>query len=99
MKLSGNKSPLIEFLYLEGNPPFICGANGWICYRMMDELETQVTEDIEEIFVKGDGYYQFIANYVSEDREGPYITNKSYWDLKFKNFIKLEDNADNTLPI
>jgi len=59
------KDPLIEILFQEGDPPFICGVNGMVTTGVLDKIESDVTENAVNYFDQGDGVYLFEASYFS----------------------------------
>ena len=80
---SDRKELYVEFFWINGTPPFICGADGAFTISVLEEIEAQLLDGCtaEECFGKGEGQYLYKAFYEKAEYEGPYMTHPAYWDL------------------
>ena len=62
---SNSKALIIEFFYLEGETPFICGVNGKITVDELARIEKESIAEGDALFDKGEGSYLFNAIWFS----------------------------------
>lgn len=77
---SNNKQTFIEIFFQEGDPAFICGANGHITTWMLDKIEKGLDDEYKELFDKGNGRYLFET--IGEP--------EAYFDLNLVDFESIE---------
>jgi len=72
----------VQFFYVVGDDPFICGVDGHFTPETLNEISTEFLEENDDAFSKGSGDYLFQVNYENEQR-GEYgvVEISGWWNL------------------
>lgn len=89
-----SKRDIIEVFYQHGDPPFVSKLFGRTNGNMIEQVESDLTENLESILNKGAGIYRFDVYFIdAQTNEVGRVELPGYWELDLLEFTPLGGTA------